>query len=97
MGSSSWSHAFLTEKNYWLYPDVVSDRERFQELREGKYDRWRDLSLAEIEKAGEQELLNWICLAGAMSELDYRVRIVDYVESYIFNSDKCFAVFEPRS
>ena len=95
MGSSSWSHAFLTEKNHWLYPDVASDRKRLEELREGRHQAWRDLSLAEIEDAGEQELLNWVCLAGAMSELDYRVHIIDYVESYVFNSNKCFAIFRP--
>ena len=53
------------------------------------------MSLAEIEDAGDQELLNWVCLAGAMSELDYRVHIIDYVESYVFNSNKCFAIFRP--
>ena len=26
IASSSWSHAFLTEKNHWLWPDVESDR-----------------------------------------------------------------------
>ena len=95
MGSSSWSHAFLTKKNYWLYPDMESDRRRLAELRDGRYDLWRDVSLTEIEDAGEHELLNWVCLAGAMTELNYRVEIIDYVESHVFNSNKCFAVFKP--
>lgn len=93
MGSSSWSHAFLTKKNYWLYPDMESDRRRLQELKQGRCNSWRDLNLSEIEDAGEHELLNWVCLAGAMTELGYRVKIIDYVESYVFNSNKCFAVF----
>ena len=74
---------------------MESDRRRLAELRDGRYDLWRDLSLAEIEDAGEHELLNWVCLAGAMTELNYRVEIVDYVESHVFNSNKCFAVFKP--
>jgi len=94
MASSSWSHAFLTEKNHGLYPDMASDRRRFEELRAGDYQKWRDLKLSEIEDAGEHEFLNWVCLAGAMAEMDYRVEIIDYVESYIFNSNKCFAVFK---
>ena len=36
IASSSWSHAFLTEKNWWLHCDVDSDRERFEELKAGE-------------------------------------------------------------
>jgi hypothetical protein len=93
IASSSWSHAFLTAKHHWLYPDVESDRARFQELESGRMDRWSALTTARIEDAGQQEFLNWICLAGAMHALGRRPQIVDYIESYIFNSDKCFAVF----
>jgi hypothetical protein len=28
-----------------------------------------------------------------LSELGYRAEIVDFVESHVFNSSKCFAVF----
>jgi hypothetical protein len=93
VASSSWSHAFLTPKNHFLYPDVPGDRARFDELCSGKMARWRDLTTAEIEDAGQQEFLNWVCLAGAMDALGREPVIVDYVESYIFNSDKCFALF----
>jgi len=93
IASSSWSHAFLTPKNHYLYPDNASDRARFDELASGKLARWRDLSTEEIEDAGQQEFLNWVCLGGAMHALGREPQIVDYVESYIFNSDKCFAIF----
>jgi hypothetical protein len=95
IGSSSWSHAFLTEKNFWLWPDVESDRARFEELQEGDYDAWRRISTAQIEDCGQQELLNWMCLAGAMEELGRQPEIVDYYETYIFNSNKCLALFKP--
>ncbi len=36
-----------------------------------------------------------MCLAGAMSELGRKPEIVDYYETYIFNSTKCLAVFQP--
>ena len=58
-----------------------------------RLERWRDLGWAEIEAAGQHELLNWICLAGAMHALGRRAEIVDWVETYVFNSSKCFAVF----
>ena len=48
-----------------------------------------------IESAGQHEFRNWICLAGAMSEIGARVEIIDYMESYVMNSNKCFAVMRP--
>ena len=95
IASSSWSHAFLTPKNHWLYPDIESDRARFEELKVGNYNAWSKLSTPQIEDAGQQEMLNWMCLAGAMSELGRKPEIVDYYETYIFNSTKCLAVFPP--
>ena len=38
IASSSWSHAFLTEKTYWLHPDMEADRARFAELRNGDWE-----------------------------------------------------------
>ena len=95
IASSSWSHAFLTEKNQFLHCDIDSDRARFEELRNGRLDEWRKLTTAQIEDAGQQELLNWLCLAGAMHELGRKAEVVDWIETYIFNSSKCFAVFRP--
>ncbi len=95
IASSSWSHAFLTEKNHWLYPDIESDRARFEELKDGDYAAWSRISTPQIEDAGQQEMLNWMCLAGAMSELGRKPEIIDYYETYIFNSTKCLAVFPP--
>ena len=95
VASSSWSHAFLTAKNHWLWPDLESDFARFEELRDGDYDAWKRISTDQIEDAGQQELLNWMCLAGAMQELGRKPEILDYVETYVFNSNKCLALFSP--
>ena len=95
VASSSWSHAFLTEKNHWLWPDMEADRARFEELRAGDYDAWRQVSTAQIEAAGQQELLNWMCLAGAMAELGRKPQVLDYIETYVLNSNKCLALFKP--
>jgi hypothetical protein len=93
IGSSSWSHAFLTEKHHRLYPDVETDRMRFNELQKGEQSKWRDLSLEDLTNAGEHEMLNWICLAGAMEgrKPDY----AEMAETYIFNSTKVSAIFRP--
>jgi hypothetical protein len=93
MASSSWSHAFLTEKNHWIYPDLEADRALLARLRAGDYDAWRDLPLAQLEASGQHEVLNWVCLAGAMAELGAKMEIVDWVETWIFNAPKCLAVF----
>ncbi len=92
MASSSWSHAFLTPRNGWIYPDIDSDRRRYENLKAGQHARWRELSNDEIEAAGEYEFRNWICLAGAMA--DRQAEVIDYVETYIFNSNKCLAIFK---
>ena len=96
VASSSWSHATLTAKHGRLYPDIDADRELHQDLLAGRFVRWAELPLARIEDAGQHEVLNWICLAGAMTELGQQAEVVDFVESYVFNSCKCFTLFPPR-
>jgi hypothetical protein len=95
IASSSWSHAFLTGKHHYLYPDLQSDRARFDELRDGRLSPWNSLTTEQLEDAGQQELLNWVCLAGAMDALGRKPDWVDFVETYIFNAPKAFAVFNP--
>ena len=93
IASSSWSHATLTAKHGRLYPDLEADQRLLQELRDGRFTHWNELPLERIEDAGQHEVLNWVCLAGAMTELGRRGRVVDFVESHLFNSSKCFALF----
>ena len=50
-------------------------------------------ALATIEDAGQQEMLNWMCLAGAMAELGRRPSETEFLETYIFNAPKCFGVW----
>lgn len=95
IATSSWSHAFITEKNHYLYPDVEADTRRFEELSSGRFASWRDIDLADIEETGQHELLNWVCLAGAMTELGATPEVLDFSPSYIFNSSKCTMVAGP--
>ena len=93
IASSSWSHAFLTPKHHLLYPDVDADRALYEKLRAGDYQAWRQTPLAALEDSGQQEMLNWMCLAGAMAELGQRPDETEFIQTYIFNSSKCFASF----
>jgi hypothetical protein len=95
VASSSWSHAFLTDKHHQLYPDTAADRRLHAALRTGDYEAWRRTPLADIEASGQQEMLNWCLLAGAMEELGRKPDSCELVETWIFNSNKCFAVFRP--
>jgi hypothetical protein len=96
VASSSWSHAFLTEKNNFLWPDIEADHARYEELRDGKHASWRDLQLSDMEASGQQELLQWVVLAGAMTELGVKPEVIDFTDSYIFNSSKCTLVARPK-
>jgi hypothetical protein len=95
VASSSWSHAFLHDKAWRLYPDMERDRALYEALKTADYGQWRNTSLASVEDSGQQEMLNWFCLAGAMSELQRKPSWTQWIESYIFNSNKCFAIFTP--
>jgi hypothetical protein len=97
IGSASWSHGSLTPKHQRLYPDIEADRARYEELKSGQFVNWGDLDLHQMESSGQHEILNWVCLAGAMAELGQRAEVVEFAESYIFNSSKCFARFRPTS
>jgi Catalytic LigB subunit of aromatic ring-opening dioxygenase len=90
MASSGWSHAFLTAKNHFLYPDTPADRRLFEALRAGRYEEWRETPASAIEDSGQQELLNWMCVAGALAELGRAPKEIGLLDTWIFNSSKCF-------
>jgi hypothetical protein len=95
LASSGWSHAFLTEKNNFLFPDTPADRGLFEALRSGDYESWRNYPASAVEESGQQELLNWMCLAGALAELKRKPAEVEFVDTWIFNSSKCFLAAPP--
>jgi hypothetical protein len=78
-----------------LYPDVPADRGLYDALVKSDYAAWRERPLSAVEDSGQQEILNWMCLMGAMNALERRPTETSFVESWIFNSNKCFAVYEP--
>ncbi len=95
IASSGWSHAFLTAKNNYLWPDTPADRRMFEALQRGDWDAWRDLSAASVEDSGQQEILNWSCLAGALSALGRAPQETGFLDTWIFNSTKTFLIAPP--
>jgi hypothetical protein len=92
IGSSSWSHASLTDMHGYLWGDIDSDRKHLDQLKSGRLHEWRDLDPAKLRASGQHEMRNWICLAGAME--GRRAEVLAYAETYIFNSSKCVALFQ---
>ncbi|MFT3801989.1 MAG: hypothetical protein QM766_12305 [Burkholderiaceae bacterium] len=92
LASSGWSHAFLTPKTHYLYPDTPADQRLFEALRSGDFDYWRDYPAAAVEDSGQQEVLNWMCLAGAMKGLNRLPKYTEFVDTWIFNSSKVFSI-----
>jgi hypothetical protein len=91
MASSSWSHSFLTEKNWQLWPDVPADRRLFDALETGDYAYWHNYTTDQIEESGEHEVLNWFCLLGAMEALGRNPGKAFFHENWAFVSPVVFA------
>jgi hypothetical protein len=96
VATASFSHAFLTEKNDFFFPDMATDRQRHAELANGDYTKWRDLTVASLENAGQHELVNWCPMIGAMEELGQKPAYCELMESYLMNSNKCVAIIPPK-
>lgn len=93
VASSSWSHAFLCDRLWHLRPDTPADRRLYDALAAGDLDTWRAVTSEEIVDAGQHEMLNWFCLLGAVTEAGLPLRWSELVETDVFNSNKCFAVY----
>jgi hypothetical protein len=91
MASSSWSHSFLTEKNWQLWPDVPADRALYDALETGDYAKWHAYKTDQIEENGQHEMLNWFCLLGAMEALGRKPDKAVFLENWAFVSPVVFA------
>jgi hypothetical protein len=93
MASSSWSHSFLTEKNWQLWPDVAADRRLYDALERGDYATWHNYKTDQIEESGQHEVLNWFCLLGAMEALGRTPSKATFIETWAFVSPVVFAYY----
>lgn len=65
-------------------------------LRDSDWGAFRDANLPDLVAAGQQEVLNWRALAGALHHSQASVDFLTLVESNIFNSNKYFLLAHPR-
>jgi hypothetical protein len=93
IASSSWSHAFLCDKTYRLYPDHSKDEALYDALVHSNYDYWRMLTTESLEDSGQQELLNWCVLLGGCEFLGKKIAYSNFIKTHIFNSNKVFAIY----
>jgi hypothetical protein len=94
VASSSWSHAFLCDRLWHLRPDTEADQRLYDALVRGDWETWRRVTGRQIIEAGQHEMLNWFCLLGAMTEAGMRLDWSTFVTTDVFNSNKCFAVYQ---
>jgi hypothetical protein len=94
VASSSWSHAFLNDKAWHLVPDTAADQRLYDAMVRGDRKPWAQATGRQIVNAGQHEMLNWFCLIGAVDELSLPLRWSTLVTTDVFNSNKCFAIFE---
>lgn len=94
VASSSWSHAFLNDKDWHLRPDTGADEKLYDALVSGDHDTFIAPTVEDVVAAGQHEMLNWFCLAGAVTSLDLKLSWSEFRPSDVFNSNKCFALFE---
>ncbi len=97
VASSSWSHAFLNDKDWHLRPDTPADQRLYDAFVTGDWVTWTKVTGQAIVDAGQHEMLNWFCLAGAMHELGLPLSWSTLVITDVFNSNKCFAIFGGRA
>jgi len=89
VASSSWSHAFLCEKNRHLWPDVASGPRALRcDATRRLPDFWRQHQLDDVENSGQSRMLNWFCLVGAMSRTRKKVTWSQFYRDVRYNSTK---------
>ena len=64
-------------------------------MQDGDFEYWRNYKLEDMEESGQQEMLNWLPLLGAMQELGAKLEYSTFVETGILNSSKVAAVYAP--
>jgi hypothetical protein len=94
VASSSWSHAFLHDRGWHLRPDTDADRRLYDALVRKDWPAWKSTTTKDVVEAGQHEMLNWFCMLGAMAELKLPLSWSTFVATDVFNSNKCFAIFE---
>lgn len=93
VASSSWSHAFLCDSRWHIDPDHEADQRLYDLMVRGEFEEMNKLTTAEVTESGQQEILNWYAMLGAVDELGLKLEWSTMVTTDVFNSNKPFAIF----
>jgi hypothetical protein len=94
VASSSWSHAFLNDKDWHIRPDTEADERLYKAFETRDWEAFSSPTVQEIVNAGQHEMLNWFCLAGVAAQLNLEIEWSVLRVTDVFNSNKCFAVLK---
>jgi hypothetical protein len=95
VASSSWSHAFLNDKDWHLRSDTTADELLYDAFVRSDWAYWNRISSRRVLDADQREIPNWFCSAGAMNEFGMERSWSTRAITDIFNSNKCFAILAP--
>lgn len=95
VAGTGWSHANNTSwERHWLHPEMDADHRRHDEWASNQFTTWgSSFTYDDLEQGGQWEMLCWIMLAGAMTEIGAKVHSSDFYEGWIFNSNWVNTVF----
>ncbi|MCH7606662.1 MAG: hypothetical protein IH962_05865 [Chloroflexi bacterium] len=92
IGSSSWSHSFLTHKYDCSRFDDDFDRRNLELLKDGQGSKIAELTPEEIQQSGDHEFLNWLVPLGVLG--DRPARIIETLDEQSQISFKVFAIWD---
>ena len=92
IGSSSWSHSFLTHKFNCSEFDTEFDRRNLELLEKGEGSKLAELTPEEIQQSGDHEFLNWMIPLGVVG--DRPAQIVETLQEQSQISFKVFAIWD---
>ena len=95
VAGTSWSHTNNTASSRnWVHPDHANDVKRHTEWANNQFDKWGDnWTFKEMEEYGQWELLCWIMLAGAMTEIGAKIVHSDIQLNWVFNDNWVNTIF----
>jgi hypothetical protein len=93
VASSGWSHTFASGPD--LAAATSRPTARCTPPGGGDLGVWRNRTLAELDAAGQQELLNWYAMVGAMEAGSHPPRLVDHGGDLRVQLVKIFAMYAP--
>lgn len=98
VATTVWSNYHNTPRDQErVCQNIEADQVRFEQWKTNAFTTWgNDFTFEELDLFGQWDMLTSIVMAGAMSELDSKVRYADFFASPLLISDWVTSVFEVK-